>query len=202
MKHLFEKELRKIMKDKQVKNKSLWIYILFFFRLARLAINVVLTRFYFRNCNKLGKMVFTRGRPQVTNKGTIVVGSYNSFWSNIFNTRLTAHAGGYIEIGDHNFINGAYISAENKVVLGSNIKIGPQTMIMDSDFHDISDHNKEGVSKPIIIGDDVWLGARCTILKGVTIGTGAVVAVGAIVTKDVPAKTLVAGVPAKVIKEL
>lgn len=199
---MFERELQKLMKEKQTRKKSIGIYILFFFRLVGLGINLYKTKFYFRKCNSLGKMVFTKGKPAVSNKGTLIVGSYNSIWSHISNTRLTAHPGGYLEIGNKNFINGAFISAESRVVLGNNIKIGPQTMIMDSDFHDISDHNKEGQSLPIIIEDDVWLGARCTILKGVTIGKGAVVAVGAIVTKDVPPKTLVGGIPAKVIKQL
>jgi maltose O-acetyltransferase len=159
-----------------------------------------MTRIYLRKCNKVGKMIFTKGRPQITNKGTLIIGNYNSIWSKISNTRLSAHSGGYLEIGNHNYINGAFISASCKVVLGNNIKIGPQTMIMDSDFHDTSDHNKEGLSMEIIIEDDVWLGARCTILKGVHIGKGAVVAVGAIVTKDVPANAIVGGIPAKIIK--
>lgn len=55
---------------------------------------------------------------------------------------------------------------------------------------------------PVVIGNGVWIGANVTILGGVNIGDGAVVAAGAVVTKDVPAKTLVGGVPAKVIKQL
>ena len=60
----------------------------------------------------------------------------------------------------------------------------------------------EGKSKPIIIEDDAWLATRCMVLKGVTIGKGAVVAAGAVVTKDVPPYTMVAGVPAKAIKKI
>jgi maltose O-acetyltransferase len=74
-------------------------------------------------------------------------------------------------------------------------------MIIDSDFHNVKDHNKEGESREIIIEDDVWIGAKATILKGVKIGQGAVVAVGSVVTKDIPANAIAAGVPAKVIKE-
>lgn len=55
---------------------------------------------------------------------------------------------------------------------------------------------------PVVIGNGVWIGANVTILGGVNIGDGAVVAAGAVVTKDVPAKTLVGGVPAKIIKQL
>ncbi|MFZ4739603.1 MAG: acyltransferase [Bacteroidales bacterium] len=200
MKKLLERELKKMMKERQSDKKSVSLFIFFFFRLLNLSLNLALTRFYLIKCNKVGKMVFTKGKPQITNKGTLIIGSYNSIWSKISNTRLSAHPGGYLEIGNHNYINGAFISASSKVVLGNNIKIGPQTMIMDSDFHDTSDHNKEGLSSEIIIEDDVWLGARSTVLKGVHIGKGAVVAIGAVVTKDVPANAIVGGIPAKIIK--
>ncbi|MNW06569.1 putative acetyltransferase [compost metagenome] len=70
-------------------------------------------------------------------------------------------------------------------------------MISDTDYHQI-----EGTvsTKPIVIGDEVWIGCKSIILKGVTIGNGAVVAAGSVVTKDVEPYTLVAGIPAKVIK--
>ncbi|NVN94979.1 MAG: acyltransferase [Bacteroidetes bacterium] len=200
MKELLERELKKMMKERQSDKKSVSLFIFFFFRLLNLSLNLALTRFYLIKCNKVGKMVFTKGKPQITNKGTLIIGSYNSIWSKISNTRLSAHPGGYLEIGNHNYINGAFISASSKVVLGNNIKIGPQTMIMDSDFHDTSDHNKEGLSSEIIIEDNVWLGARSTVLKGVHIGKGAVIAIGAVVTKDVPANAIVGGIPAKIIK--
>ena len=56
--------------------------------------------------------------------------------------------------------------------------------------------------KPVTIGNDVWIGANCTILPGVTIGNNVVVAAGAVVTKDVPDNCVVGGVPAKIIKEI
>jgi len=74
-------------------------------------------------------------------------------------------------------------------------------MIIDSDFHNVKDHNLDGESGEIVIEDDVWIGAKATVLKGVRIGKGAVVAVGSVVTKDVPANAIVAGIPAKVIKD-
>lgn len=200
MKDLLLRELNKMMKDRQVKKRTVGLYILFFFRLVRLAINLFMTKIYLINCNKVGKMVFTKGRPQIKNKGTLIIGNYNSFWSNISDTRLSAQPGGYLQIGDYNYINGAIISASARVILGNNIKIGPQTMIMDSDFHDIYDHNKEGVSAEIIIDDNVWIGAKCTILKGVHIGEGAVIGVGSIVTKDVPANAIIGCEPAKLIR--
>ncbi|MCO6476121.1 MAG: hypothetical protein J5I94_05830 [Phaeodactylibacter sp.] len=73
---------------------------------------------------------------------------------------------------------------------------------MDGDFHDLNNRQEPGRSAPIIIEDDVWLGARSIVLKGVTIGRGAVVAAGAVATRDVPPYTMVGGVPAKVIRRL
>lgn len=82
-------------------------------------------------------------------------------------------------------------------------------MINDSNHHSIdwrvrgtSNDGKNAVSKPIIIGDYVFIGARSIILKGVTIGEKAIVAAGSAVVKDVPPLTIVAGNPAKVIKQL
>lgn len=74
-------------------------------------------------------------------------------------------------------------------------------IIRDSDSHRITNEPSYSVRKPIVIGDDVWIGMNVIILKGVKIGTGAIIAAGAVVTKEVPPYTLVAGVPAKVIKE-
>lgn len=59
-----------------------------------------------------------------------------------------------------------------------------------------------GIAKPVTIGNDVWMGANVVVLPGVTIGDNVVIAAGAVVTKDVPSNTLVAGVPAKKIRDL
>lgn len=95
------------------------------------------------------------------------------------------------------------IRCANKITLGDNVMIGRNVKISDSDFHIIYDNKKNIInpSKPVNIGENVWLAEGCTILKGVTIGNNAVVAAGSVVTKDVPPNTIVAGNPAKVIKE-
>ena len=72
--------------------------------------------------------------------------------------------------------------------------------IMDSDFHHIESENHV-MTKPVTIRDNVWIGNGATILKGVTIGEGSVIAAKSVVTRDVPPHTIVAGNPAKVIKE-
>ena len=202
MKEQLKRELERIMKDKGKSKKTPGIYLLFIFRIISLGWMYILTKIYLRKCNKLGTIVMAKGKPKITNKGRIEIGNVVSIWSIIQKTRITAHRGGTVIIGNNNFINGAFISASKKVVIGNNCKFGPYTMIFDSDFHDISDHNMEGGKAEVIIEDNVWLGARSTVLKGVTIGTGSIVAVGAVVTKDVPPNTIVGGVPAKVIKQI
>ena len=90
----------------------------------------------------------------------------------------------------------------NKISIGNNVAISEDVLIRDSDSHKILIDNKENIyTAPIIIGDNVWIGAKATILKGVKIGDGAVVAAGSVVTRDVPSNCIVAGVPAKIIKE-
>jgi len=98
-------------------------------------------------------------------------------------------ADGRIEIGRNVFINkNVTIVSKEMIRLGNNVSIGPNVCIYDHD-HDI--FNKTGfVAKPIIIENDVWLGAGVIVLKGVTIGKGSVVAAGAVVTSDIPPYTI------------
>ena len=82
--------------------------------------------------------------------------------------------------------------------------VGPGTLIATTGHPLTAQGRRErlAISKPITIGNDVWIGGNCTILPGVTIGNNVVVAAGAVVTKDVPDNCVVGGVPAKVIREL
>lgn len=82
--------------------------------------------------------------------------------------------------------------------------IGPNTLITTVNHPLSPKGRREKLSqvKPVVIGNDVWIGGNCTILPGVTIGSNVVVAAGAVVTKDIPDNCLVAGVPAKKIKDL
>lgn len=111
-----------------------------------------------------------------------------------------------VEIGSNIKINrGVFITAPDSVKIGNDVLIGPYTVI-NSGNHDYSNPNipirlQGHIIKPIIIEDDVWIGANSTILAGVTIGKGAVVGAGAVVTKNVNPYTVVGGVPATFIKE-
>ena len=91
-----------------------------------------------------------------------------------------------------------------RITIGNHVAVGHQVMILTSS-HDVGNHEKRAATwyaKPVVIGNGVWLGARCMIMPGVTVGDGAIIAAGAVVNRDVPANTVVAGVPARVVKTL
>ena len=108
-----------------------------------------------------------------------------------------------IRVGKRFFINsGCCFQDQGGIELGDGCLIGHQVVIATLN-HDL-DPNKRGSMIPakVTLGKNVWVGAHATILPGVKIGDNAVIAAGAVVTKDVPANTVVAGVPARVIKRI
>lgn len=111
--------------------------------------------------------------------------------------------GADVRIGEASFIGPwTSIVAKSGIVIGRNALIAERVSIRDQD-HEV--HGVEGVpiaqagfrTQPIVIGDDVWIGAGAIVLKGVTIGNGAVVAANAVVTRDVAEREIVGGVPAR-----
>jgi acetyltransferase-like isoleucine patch superfamily enzyme len=113
---------------------------------------------------------------------------------------ISVNENAILELGKGYIHEDAIIDCSKHIIIGNDTIISKQVIIRDSDSHNITSHPHE-MMQPIEIGDHVWIGVRATILKGVKIGDGAIIAAGAIVTKDVPSKTLVAGVPAKVIRK-
>jgi acetyltransferase-like isoleucine patch superfamily enzyme len=152
-------------------------------------------------CKRVGSRVRIWGK--VIFGGDVYLDSKVRIRASHVPVEIIAGPGAKILIGEGSFINsGCSLGAEQLIRIGKNVAIGNYSLIMDSDFHAIENHTDAGASAPVIIEDDVWIGARVTILKGVQIGHGAVVAAGAVVTKNVASRTLVAGVPARVIREL
>jgi GT2 family glycosyltransferase/carbonic anhydrase/acetyltransferase-like protein (isoleucine patch superfamily) len=196
----FFKKFNEVKKDYPRKG-LVTILIIYLARLVGYASRVLMAKYYLRGC-KLGKLVTIKGKPLVISKGEIIIGSRVVLWSVFDRTKLSVRAMGRLEIGDRTRINGAHIAVKHSVKIGKNVRIAPYTLIMDSDFHDIQEHSSEGRSAPIVIEDNVWIASRATILKGVTIGEGAVVCAGAVVTKNVPPRSMVGGVPARIIKTI
>jgi acetyltransferase-like isoleucine patch superfamily enzyme len=145
----------------------------------------------------------------------IYVGSRSLIEGELF---VFAH-GGRISIGDSCFVGpGTRIWSAGRIDIGNRVLISHNVNIFDSLTHPLSararhaqfqaiatsGHPKsiELAEQPVTIADDAWIGAGATILKGVSIGASAVVGAGAVVTHDVPAATVVAGNPARTIREL
>ena len=121
----------------------------------------------------------------------------------------TLSPGATIEIGAHSALSGATICAVHGVRIGERVLIDADILIADTDFHavDVVPRRYEPVpsgspADRVRIEDDVFIGARSIVLKGVTIGAGSVVGAGSLVTSDIPMNTVAAGVPAKVIRLL
>lgn len=134
---------------------------------------------------------------------------YRKFWlgdySVVESFACINNAVGDVIIGDHTRI-GLHNTIIGPVTIGSHVNLA-QGITITALNHNFDDSEKridqQGIStKEVVLEDDIWVGANAVILPGVTIGKHAVVAAGAIVTKDVPPHSLVAGVPAKVIKQI
>lgn len=154
----------------------------------------ILNKWKFKSSGKLLRM--EKGVRVMKNNGTITLGNRVLLHRYV---KLSAY-GGKIEIGDNSYIGDrTEIHAGEMVKIGSGVNIAWDCNILDRDYHAFEVDRE--VIKPVVIEDHVWIGCRSIVLKGVTIGEGAVVAAGSVVTKSVPAGCLVAGNPAKIIKE-
>ncbi len=130
------------------------------------------------------------------NAEMVVNGAFTAFSG----TDIWVLDGGELTI-EGGFCNeGVQITCAKKISIGYQCAIAREVIIRDYDAHELRDPDHQ-VAADVCIGDHVWIGTRAVILKGVTIGNGAVIAAGAVVTKDVPANSLAAGVPAEVIRE-
>ena len=101
--------------------------------------------------------------------------------------------------------NNVSVVACNRISIGESCQIGDLVSIYDCDFHEINPETRNqsaGISLPVVIGNNVWLGSRVMVLKGVEIGDHSVIAAGSIVTSSIPARSLAAGIPAKVIRKI
>ena len=141
----------------------------------------------------------------------LVSSSWRSSSSSIFApVKIHTHsASSSIEIGDKVGLNGTSIVARSrKISIGSGTQIAPNVTILDFDGHSFfanekrwTDHGIEN-DRDISIGKHCWIGTRSIILKGVKIGNYSIIGAGSVVTKDVPEKTVVAGNPAKIIRNI
>lgn len=162
-------------------------------------------RLRLRRCTSVGALTQVRGRVMVHNEGVIELGSRVRINARQVPVELAALPNATLSIGDSTSINsGTSICAQRSVRIGRSCGIGNYCLIMDTDFHEVGDHTQTRVPEaaPVTIGDNVWLAARTIVMKGVTIGDGAVVSAGSVVATNVPPYTVVGGVPARIIRRL
>jgi acetyltransferase-like isoleucine patch superfamily enzyme len=165
---------------------------------------------------KFGKKFECYGFPVVvkSRKAEIQIGDgcamRSSFFSNLVGLYqrvvVVARGNAKLKIGNHVRISGATIYANQSITIGDYTLIGANVKILDNDFHPIDPQLRRASpglrmgSKPVMIGENVFIGCNSLILKGVTIGNNAVIGAGSVICRDVPPDTVVAGNPAQVIK--
>lgn len=174
----------------------------------------LLNKFYYEpmlrsRCASVGKNVQTDGDiPLISGSGRIVIGDNVRIGNrNAWILSPNLYECPELIIGDNTAINYQVgISAECRVSIGNNCQIAGESIIFDNNSHSIYYTDNRKMTKddvaPVTIEDNVWVGMRSMILKGVTIGMGSVVAAGSVVTRDVPPMILVGGNPAKEIKKI
>jgi acetyltransferase-like isoleucine patch superfamily enzyme len=165
----------------------------------------------------IGKRVTLKGRPTIDIRygGKIVIQDGVTLNSENYGYHLNMFAsvklfvdrpGATIIIGEYTRIHGSCLHSYSSIEIGKRCLIAANCQIIDSSGHDLSFENVEnrintkGDCHPIVIEDDVWIGANTIVLPGVRIGRGSVIGAGSIVTKDVPPMVIAAGNPARVIK--
>ena len=154
------------------------------------------------------------GRISVVGSGKIVIGDnfcmtsgehINPISSNLQTSFFTDSPNAKIQIGDNVGMSSTRIWIHDGLTIGNNVKIGGGVLLIDTDCHPIDylvrrNSNEGTCSAPIVIEDDVWIGAQCIILKGVTIGARSIIGAGSVVTKDIPSDCIAGGNPCKVLK--
>jgi acetyltransferase-like isoleucine patch superfamily enzyme len=162
-------------------------------------------RWQLRGIEQVGSRPRVWGKVNVTNHGMITIGSRLRMRSRIVAVDLFTGPQGLLEIGDEVFINfGCSFAALQNIRIQSRCSIGPYVFIMDNNFHKVEPEQRNLLpeSLPVVIEENVWLGARVTVLPGVTIGRDSVIGAGSVVTENIAPRTVAAGIPARVIRTL
>ena len=157
---------------------------------------IVVERGYFRVGRNWERENYLNSTLKIDKSAKLIIHDSFCFYSGC---HISVNTNAILEIGSGFANNNVSIDCFRNIKIGNGVVISTGTMIRDSDNHEIVYKDYE-MSKPIVIGDHVWIGMGVIILKGVKIGDGSIIAAGAVVNKDVPTNCMVAGVPAKIIK--
>lgn len=166
---------------------------------------VARARWYLRHADVIGARVRLNGHPRVINLGRMQIADRVRLDSTTATLELVSESGGLLDIEERVFLNfGCSLAATKLIRIGARSLLGPHCMLMDNSYHHVEPERRQERpdSQPIILEPNVWLGPRTIVLPGVTIGEGACIGAGSVVTKDIPPRTLAVGVPARPIRSL
>lgn len=190
-----------LLGESAIKNSTAYLKLMFKLRTR----NAFICRKKETVMNIFGRLTLGAMHQRGFGRSTLLLMSESSelhvqgYFSLYYGCDVQIFKGGKLYLGS-GFINSdTKIRCRNKIVIGEDVAISHNVLIIDCNGHNLD--CKEDVGKPIHIGNHVWIGSKCIILKGVTIGDNSVIAAGTIVTKDVPPNVLYGGNPARIIRE-
>jgi acetyltransferase-like isoleucine patch superfamily enzyme len=151
---------------------------------------------------RFGRFPSIEGPVELRIRGVAVVGKHFKGRAVTWRSRIAVGPDGILRIGDDFRMNdGVSIQVWHEVTIGSNVMMAPFSSIIDDHCHWI-EPDSVTYERPVVIGDNVWLGNNAIVLPGVTIGSGSVIAANSVVSRDIPPNSLAAGAPAKVVRTL
>ena len=174
-------------------------------RAWRFAVNDLRVHFELRGVQRIGRGVGIRGHaPVIQNvRGRIELGEHVFFDAPLTPAYLDVEPGALLSIGDDTYLHdNVWLGVTDLVKIGRRVRIAPGVRILDNAYHDLHDRRARPPSRPVVIDDDVWIAFDSLINPGVHLGRGAVVGAHSVVTRDVRPFTMVAGVPAREIRQL
>lgn len=150
---------------------------------------------------KFGKNFICKWDLKIKGPGTVIFGDNINAWTNAERNIIeTFDKNAKVVIGNNTRLNGSWIQARKSILIGENCVLG-STTIIDTEFHALP-NKTEIPSKEIEIGNNIWIGGRSGILKGVKIGDNSVVGFGTVVRTDIPSNSVAIGNPSQIVKKL
>lgn len=145
-------------------------------------------------------IIMTNGNVLIENGGSLIGGNRLCICQG---AEIVISKGGHLTFGDDVFI-GAYVNlrCSGSITIGNNVRLAQNISVIDANYSRKDGRVGDLIPNKVAIGDNVWIGVNCVLLPGVSIGEGAVIAAGSIVTKNVQPNTMWAGNPAKWVKDL
>jgi maltose O-acetyltransferase len=173
-------------------------------RAVRVSARTARSHYCLRKATSIGIGIRIVGHPpMIRNAGILSLGNDIKLEAPVRPIYFNVFRGGELVLGERVYINdGARFECTREIRVGDRATIGFGVVVMDNNFHGVHDRDLRPPGRPVVIENDVWIGAGAILLPGVRIGEGAIVGAGAVVSRDVPPFTLVAGSPARIVRSL